>query len=1321
MRVLLFGLLPILSAHAGPPTNPEEAEEVAKYISGTQAFVEATYDRIFAKFVDECKQGTTVYANTCDAAIDAMTEDEKNDRCKKWRCSREGACSVDGEMLEEHLSQDDCTNNRGSCSVDGHDNASDCEANGECSVSGLDQAACLDEGACTSDDGSDTSALTDQTACTGAGNTWTPSATWTGGKWTPAVWAAGPYTTRQDCEAAKGEWHEDGEKSRDDDPCCIDGELECGDFPDCCPVCLDENTPGYAQQCVNDGATKEGVAVCGSVGAGCGYCGVEFGGTWYKLHEDNAKDCADTNEGFCNKNGVVKGTHIEDDCKGSGRCSNSVEGANWEEEAAKCENLGWCKTSQHGGERGKTESECITAGICETFECANEAACTDEEKTPGHGDEEAGVAEGDCSAANQTWTVNTWTENEYVANEWLAAAWATVAGLTTREACEATSKCYNCVGMHADATDWIGSKEDCESQGTCTIDGTPYDDAKTEAECAGSCQLGDEEVQMGVAEDDCNSRAQCVNADGEGKGETEVHCTGECVGSDEGGHSQSVCASFGKCARPDAHVLPEQSEAACIAIGDCYKVDDDSLLESGVSKDTCMTNSGLTDAQIKFTPNTWTGPFTWSAYTWMKPTWTAPVWTSANAVEVADLDEDGCDEKKDNENPQKGRYWWDQPNRWDKGEAAPGPGMSASTECATEGTHVIDEYEGSLDPAVFEAQLQLSLDNGVAPTVDALIADVAANEDFWMLFNETCMQLSDAILTNPDGFNDGAGVKFTEGANFNCLYRPKNRGKVRITGAAGSNSIIVDPSNYAEADSMTVDGAGDLQVVGGQNDGDLVVSTTGRVYIGKLSNNGKVAMSNSQNVVVSNVINDGDIEMTGLEAAFVDVTNNAKVNISGGSMTFINVINTSEVVIDSSGAFNVYDVVNKDAGGSLVIKGGGTFVVNNMENTGTITVEAGTITATVSCPGNTGGTLVLAEGVNGTISIEEGCEGEMGTIPSGVTVTKTPATSTPVVESEDDAESSGDDESTPAPVAESSEETAACTEAENTEFSTMVENLASCDDLASWPACLLAVDQTEEARVAEEKESCGDSLGLPAWKTQYVVQESSDESSADSETDESTPAPVAESSDESSADSVTDESTPAPVAESSEEEPETRTVTGKAKVFTAEVTLSEMMDEAALEKAELEQAKAIEDDLGEGFIVVVTFELVENRRRTTEDGVTTYKYNMIITVVADPDYDGETTPVVDDVSTEAMAVTVAKTKEETTALKGAEVGDFAAEDVATHTVTVPVAATEAEEEKKGGKDTQPQDSDSEDSDASHSSRALPALLTAAVLAGLLMQ
>jgi len=202
-----------------------------------------------------------------------------------------------------------------------------------------------------------------------------------------------------------------------------------------------------------------------------------------------------------------------------------------------------------------------------------------------------------------------------------------------------------------------------------------------------------------------------------------------------------------------------------------------------------------------------------------------------------------------------------------------------------------------------------------------------------------------AVVTNHANAGDKAMFNLTSATCFMTLSHAKNKGRITVNGGANTVLLVHSPTNYADADVITLHNAS-VYVLGGTNAGPIDIDTTKKVEVYGVNNSGPITIRNSQDVVVASVYNGAaaQIDVTDLSASLIDVENHGNVTING-----------------QGGMYNVWNAINH----------------------GVVTVNAGTFNATMICPSD--GTVTIAEGVTGEIAYEEGCRGTI-TAPSTVTI-----------------------------------------------------------------------------------------------------------------------------------------------------------------------------------------------------------------------------------------------------------------------------------------------------------------------------------------------
>merc|ERR1719424_598068 len=215
--------------------------------------------------------------------------------------------------------------------------------------------------------------------------------------------------------------------------------------------------------------------------------------------------------------------------------------------------------------------------------------------------------------------------------------------------------------------------------------------------------------------------------------------------------------------------------------------------------------------------------------------------------------------------------------------------------------------------------------------------------------------LGSALVTNAAGTVVKSTFTLNSKACFTIVSAPENHGKVNFNGSDKSFALLLNPQNFADADTLTISG-GAAMVLGGVNAGTIKSTTTKSLEVYGVNNSGNLDVKNSQGIVIADVQNNG-----------------GTITVDNIGVTLINVKNTGKVVATGpKGKYNAYNIVNS----------------------GSINIAEGLIDLHFS--DNTGGTVTIGDKVTGKISYDGG----KGTItaPSGVTVTdpaKAPTKPTP--------------------------------------------------------------------------------------------------------------------------------------------------------------------------------------------------------------------------------------------------------------------------------------------------------------------------------------
>jgi len=313
------------------------------------------------------------------------------------------------------------------------------------------------------------------------------------------------------------------------------------------------------------------------------------------------------------------------------------------------------------------------------------------------------------------------------------------------------------------------------------------------------------------------------------------------------------------------------------------------------------------------------------------------VWTSAKWAEQVGKTKDTC---ATGGSPAT----WEEKASFKEGEKLKAQGATSCMIGPThsEPMHILDK-NNCLDQASFLA------DAAAGKTVAAAMSAKAA-----YYANAAKNVLGGASLVNHKNATSRAAMTLTNETCFVVIGQAKNHGKFTISGSSKTYALIIEPTNFADADDLKVTG-GSATVLGGSNAGNIVSTTTGSFEVYGLSNRGNVHVSGATNVIIADVQNKG-----------------GKILVTDmPSVTLINVQSYGNITANgANGNYKAYDIVN----------------------TGLITINAGTIDLHFKC--NTGGTVTVGTSVTGKISYENGCKGII-TAPTAVTLTELGASATP--------------------------------------------------------------------------------------------------------------------------------------------------------------------------------------------------------------------------------------------------------------------------------------------------------------------------------------
>ncbi|CAE8646891.1 unnamed protein product [Polarella glacialis] len=299
--------------------------------------------------------------------------------------------------------------------------------------------------------------------------------------------------------------------------------------------------------------------------------------------------------------------------------------------------------------------------------------------------------------------------------------------------------------------------------------------------------------------------------------------------------------------------------------------------------------------------------------------WTLASWTSFPA-----LSESEC-EALDYKMIKVQRY-----EDGDKLPAAPMTRMSCST-----GPTLFLSLDACIDPA------QLLQDVAAGKT-----AEEARNANTTYYTGVASVLLLSPIVTNHANASDRAKFTVTSEPCLVAVIDAKNKGEINFQGSEKTYAVLVNPTNYADADAITFSG-GSAVILGGTSGGAINVDTTGKLAVFGVENSGPITCKKSQDILIANVTNKAG----------------ATITVENVTATLINIINE----------------------GSVLVKGGGKYKAYGIVNLGSITIEAGDIELELLCPASgSSGTVTLMEGVTGKVTYAQGCKGNMTVPSSGV-------------------------------------------------------------------------------------------------------------------------------------------------------------------------------------------------------------------------------------------------------------------------------------------------------------------------------------------------
>ena len=156
------------------------------------------------------------------------------------------------------------------------------------------------------------------------------------------------------------------------------------------------------------------------------------------------------------------------------------------------------------------------------------------------------------------------------------------------------------------------------------------------------------------------------------------------------------------------------------------------------------------------------------------------------------------------------------------------------------------------------------------------------------------------------------------------LVTPHNSGVFTSNGKSGTLLAVIDVVNDKSADptkGVKLGGDADYLLVGGSNEGDVDITTTGYVSVVGLNNKGAVNAKGADNLVIGNTINSGKVVLAAKTGKIFGVSNSAdgEVVIESGTWHFDGPTSNEGVVHVKSG--QVSGNVKENAG-TIIIESG---------------------------------------------------------------------------------------------------------------------------------------------------------------------------------------------------------------------------------------------------------------------------------------------------------------------------------------------------------------------------------------------------------------
>jgi len=212
---------------------------------------------------------------------------------------------------------------------------------------------------------------------------------------------------------------------------------------------------------------------------------------------------------------------------------------------------------------------------------------------------------------------------------------------------------------------------------------------------------------------------------------------------------------------------------------------------------------------------------------------------------------------------------------------------------------------------------------------------------------------------------------------FGCRDDSASDGLVTVATTTTMDLRLYNPTVLATA-GKSIFSIGTVTIVGGNNAGEIEISGAATAKISGVTNTGTVTALGAQNVFIANTTSSGAVTVATSTAVLVGIQNSGVVTVTGGTFEMYEVINTGNVTF-SSGTVTMDDISNL---GGVVTMTSGTITATGITNTGTVIIAAGAVDLTFT---TTSGTLTVAEGVTGTITLAAGGASGGCSLPSTVT------------------------------------------------------------------------------------------------------------------------------------------------------------------------------------------------------------------------------------------------------------------------------------------------------------------------------------------------